>query len=62
MKYFKWLKSRYSLSFSLSYFSIIRYFNLILAIAINLILLLKMPDDNEDWKEISVEIKVLGII
>ena len=62
MKYFKWLKSRYSLSFSLSYFSMIRYFNLILAITINLIILLKVPEHNEDWSDVSAEIQVLGII
>ena len=60
MKYFKALKSRISLSFSLSYFSCIRYFNLITAITINFILLIKTP--SEDWSDVSTEIKVLGII
>ena len=60
MFYFKWLKNRYSLTFSLTYFSCLRYFSLFLSIVINMIILCKSPPD--DWSEISVEVRVLGII
>ena len=60
MFYFKWLKTRYSLTFSLTYFSCLRYFSLLLSIVINVIILCKSPP--EDWSHISAEVIVLGII
>ena len=58
MFYFKWLKSRYSLTFSLTYFSCLRYFSLFLSIVINIIILCKNPP--EDWSDIATEVYVLG--